>query len=212
MHDEAFIKDRTEMVGAGPGFDFADFVLRTRPDAMTHVQNALEFLETTLLADGREWLAGTKEPSLVDIEMVWPFAWLLAVPGASEPYITKELYPKVFAWIERYNRAVDSAGGSLRAPETLSGEQVAEVLGKAAAGETGVEQSDPLVQIQGLREGQVVQVWPTDSGAGHKTVGKLVGLTGKEIVIETTEGDVSVRVHAPRHGFRVVAQEKANLS
>ncbi|KAL4811160.1 hypothetical protein BDV18DRAFT_155770 [Aspergillus unguis] len=212
MQNEAFMKDRTDMIGAGPGFEFSDFVLKTRAEGINYVKNAVELLETTLLADGRQWIAGGDAPTLADIEMVWPLAWLFAVPGATDPYIKKESFPKVFAWADRFQKAVEAAQKSLRKPESLSGEQVAEILGKATVAETAVEQNDPLVQIQGLREGQTVQVWPTDSGAGHKTVGKLVGLTSKEIVIETTQGDVSVRVHAPRHGFRVAALEKANLS
>ncbi|KAL4920633.1 hypothetical protein BDW62DRAFT_215889 [Aspergillus aurantiobrunneus] len=217
MHNEAFMKDRVEMVGGGPGFDFAQFVLGARPDAMTEVKNAMQFLEMTLLADGREWLAGTDAPSLADIEMVWPLHWLFSTPGAvPEPYISAQLFPKTFAWVDRFQAAVAIAEKSLRAPETLSGEEVAEVLVKAAADDTPsvIEQGDPLVQAHGLHEGQVVQLWPTDTGSNHKTVGRLVGLTGQEITIETVEGDVSVRVHAPRHGFHIaaLAVEKANLS
>ncbi|KAL2815239.1 hypothetical protein BDW59DRAFT_177669 [Aspergillus cavernicola] len=216
LRNEAFLKDRVDMLGGGPDFDFADFVLRTRPDAIVEVKNALELLETTLLADGRQWLAGTEAPSLADIEMVWPLHWLLSTPGAvPEPHISARLFPKAFAWVDRFQAAIATAGKSLRAPETLSGEQVIEVLGKAGADKTAdvVEQRDPLVQSHGLHQGQVVQLWPSDTGSSHKTVGRLVGLTGREITIEATEADVSVRIHAPRQGFQVSAlpQEMANL-
>ncbi|KAI9368312.1 hypothetical protein BJX61DRAFT_537356 [Aspergillus egyptiacus] len=195
------------MMGGGD-FDFVGFVLATRPDAIVAVKNAIEFLETTLLADGRQWLAGTEAPSLADIEMVWPLHWLFSTPGAlPEDHISASLFPKVFAWVDRFQTAVSAAQQSLRAPETFSGEQVAELLKGMTADETAdvIDEGDPLVQASGLHKGQLVQLWPTDSGFTHKTVGRLLGLTGKEITIETVEGDVSVRVHAPRHGFQVAA-------
>ncbi|KAL4944658.1 hypothetical protein BDV06DRAFT_210084 [Aspergillus oleicola] len=220
MHDEAFMKDRMDMIGGGAGgsgADFANIILAGRSDAIVEVKNAFEFLETTLLANGRQWLAGTDAPGLADIEMVWPIHWMISVPGAlPEEHISASLFPKVFAWVERFQEAVEKAKKSAREPASLSGEQVAELLQKAAADGSAdvIDESDPLVQDKGFKKGQVVQVWPSDTGSRHKTVGKLVGLTAKEITIETVEGEVSVRVHAPRRGFQVaeIPAEKANLS
>ncbi|KAL2786273.1 hypothetical protein BJX66DRAFT_37331 [Aspergillus keveii] len=214
---EPFLKDRADMVGGGPNLNFADLIQATRPDAIVAVKNAIEFLETTLLADGREWLAKTDAPGLGDIETAWALSWLFSTPGAvPEDHISPRLFPKVFAWVNRFQKAVRAAEKSLPKITTLSGEQVADLLGKAASDHTAdvIEENDPLVQANGFHRGQLVQVWPTDSGARHKTVGKLVGLTSQEITIETTEGEVTVRVHAPRKGFRVgaAAPEKANLS
>jgi hypothetical protein len=149
--------------------------------------------------------------------MVWPLHWLFSIPGAvPEPYISERLFPRVYAWVDRFQKTVAKEAKALRTPETLSGTQVVERLATAAADETMdiVEQNDPLVQTHGLHKGQMVQLWPTDSGSRHKTAGRLVGLTSKEITIETTEGEISVRVHAPRQGFHVagLTPEKANLS
>jgi hypothetical protein len=54
--------------------------------------------------------------------------------------------------------------------------------------------------------GQDVEVWPTDSGFQNKDIGRLVRLEADEITwaSRTQAGNV-VRVHAPRHGFRVQA-------
>ncbi|KAL2842537.1 hypothetical protein BJY01DRAFT_200494 [Aspergillus pseudoustus] len=217
ISNEAFLKDRADMVGGGPNLNFADLVQATRPDAIVAVKNAIQFLETTLLADGRQWLAKTESPSLADIESVWSLSWLFSTPGAvPEDHISAQVFPKVFAWVDRFQKAFAAAEKSLKKINTLSGEQVAELLSNAASDHTKdvIEENDPLVQATGLHKGQLVQLWPTDSGSRHKTVGKLVGLTSKEITIETTEGEVSVRVHAPRKGFYVNAlgPEKANLS
>ncbi|KAL2802071.1 hypothetical protein BJX63DRAFT_441495 [Aspergillus granulosus] len=199
--------DRVDTVGGGPNLNFADLVQATRPDQIVAVENAIEFLETTLLVDGQQWLANTEAPSLADIESLCSLSWLFSTPGAvPEEHISAQLFPKVFVEVDRFEKAVATAEKSLQKINTLSGEQVAELLGKFALDHTAdvIEENDPLV----------VQSWPTSSGSRHKTVGKLVGLTSKEITIETTEGEVSVRVHAPRKGFHVNAlgPERASLS
>jgi hypothetical protein len=53
-----------------------------------------------------------------------------------------------------------------------------------------------------------VQVWPTDTGSNYKDMGRLVSMTSKEITIEPGEADTIVRVHAPRHGFRISPYEE----
>lgn len=64
----------------------------------------------------------------------------------------------------------------------------------------GVDEGDP----SGLRLGEMIEVWPTDSGVRHRDRGRLVGLNEKEVVVQTQGGQVAgVRVHVPRHGFRL---------
>lgn len=59
----------------------------------------------------------------------------------------------------------------------------------------------------GLKEGQDVEVWPTDTGFRHRDRGRLVGLGRDEVVLEVQSkvGGRMVRVHTPREGFRVQA-------
>lgn len=66
--------------------------------------------------------------------------------------------------------------------------------------------SSEIEDPTGLKIGDQIEVWPIDSGFGSKDRGKLVRLDGEEVVIEkvNAKGTV-VRVHAPRHGFRVRA-------
>jgi len=57
-----------------------------------------------------------------------------------------------------------------------------------------------------LKEGEEVMVWPIDSGMNDRDQGILCALTSNEVVIDVKtllEGR-SVRVHYPRHNFRVV--------
>lgn len=64
-----------------------------------------------------------------------------------------------------------------------------------------------MVDVQdptGLQKGQEVQVWPIDTGMNNKDKGRLVGLSSHEIVIEScTKDGVKVKIHTPRHGFRI---------
>ena len=38
------------------------------PEALAHIWDAFDFLETGLLAYGRQWILKTEKPSLADIE------------------------------------------------------------------------------------------------------------------------------------------------
>lgn len=48
-----------------------------RPEALAEIRDAAELLETTLLADGREWVLKTPGPTLADIEAVWVLHWVV---------------------------------------------------------------------------------------------------------------------------------------
>ena len=63
-----------------------------------------------------------------------------------------------------------------------------------------MEVNDP----SGLKKGDVIEVWPIDTGFNHRDKGRLVKLDGAEVVIEgkTVKGG-AIRIHCPRHGFRV---------
>lgn len=65
LRDPNFVKDREDYFGNGWTGSAA---LKKRPEALVHMRDAFEFLETGLLADGRQWVLGTENPSLADIE------------------------------------------------------------------------------------------------------------------------------------------------
>jgi hypothetical protein len=84
----------------------------------------------------------------------------------------------------------------------LSGAEAAEMIAGEgfAVEEASVDGSDP----SGLKKGEEVEIWPIDSGFSHKDRGRLVGLSTGEVVIEgRMESGKEVRIHCPRHGFRV---------
>ncbi|KAK5987097.1 hypothetical protein PT974_11215 [Cladobotryum mycophilum] len=207
LKDPRYFKDRGDYIGGNLS---KESMARARPEATMEFSAAFELLETTLLADGREWILRTKEPSLADIEAVWPFHWLSGIPGALPVEIfSPEKFPKVYAWMKRFQDAVSVAKKKVEKVVTLDGEAAASFIegSEYHDAEGSVDEADPVVVAQGLKKGDAVVVSPTDTGKAHKDVGKLVSVDGKEVVIEVvTEKKKSVRVHAPRHGFRVKKQ------
>ncbi|KAE9375167.1 hypothetical protein N431DRAFT_542783 [Stipitochalara longipes BDJ] len=211
LKDPAFLKDRADMISGVIEYT-PEALAAARPQAINEVRNVFEFLETTLLVDGRKWILGTEDPSLADIEAVWPLHWISLVPGALPPdQISAALYPRVFSWIGRFKEAVSSSEKALPVPLTVEGGQALETIVASLYNEEEgkVDENDLVVQQQGLKKGQLVRVWPTDSGSRHKDLGKLFGINSKEVVIETMAGQSAVRVHAPRHGFGVCAVNPA---
>ena len=65
LRDPKFTKDREDFTGTGWTKENID---RGRPEAAVGIKQACEFLEGTMLADGREWILKTGGPSLADIE------------------------------------------------------------------------------------------------------------------------------------------------
>lgn len=114
--------------------------------------------------------------------------------------ISAQQFPKVFAWIDRFNGALAEAKKKAGKPASLKGDAAAKRVleGQFVDSEIGVNASDPLK----LNKGQVVEVWPTDSGFRHRDRGQLIGLDDDEVVIAA---DTGARLHFPRTGFRVAA-------
>lgn len=137
---------------------------------------------------------------------VWPFHWLLELKGALPASLfSKEKFPKVYAWIDRFSEAISTAESATPQPTTLNGAEAVKHVtqGEFCENELDVDASDPL----GLKKGQDVESWPIDSGFKHHDRGKLVSLTSKEVVLasQSKVGGKEVRIHHPRWNFRIRA-------
>ncbi|KAK2755197.1 glutathione s-transferase [Colletotrichum kahawae] len=171
LRDPAWFKDRSGYVGAPLS---AEAMERNKPDAVNEVRRNMEFLETTLLADGRDWVLKTDGPSLADIEAVWLVHWLTGIPGAlPKEYISAEKFPKVFAWIARFQKEISAAKKAAPKVETVSGDEAAKIVTSSPYNEPEgkVDTNDALVAAASLTAGEEVVVWPTDTGATHKDSG-----------------------------------------
>jgi len=140
-------------------------------------------------------------------QAIWTFDWLNGLKGAlPRELFTDQHYPKVFAWIGRFNHALKTAKENGPKPTTLKGDVAARRIldARYAEKETVIDQDDPLP----LRHGDDVQVWPIDSGFNHRDRGQLIGLTADEIVLRVTTAvkpGQDIHLHFPRTGFRIAA-------
>ncbi|KAK8055399.1 Thioredoxin-like protein [Apiospora rasikravindrae] len=213
-NDPKFLADRAEMMGLprdGPSPISKEARAARRPQALCEIAEAMHLLESTLLAgsdsDGnsKNWLLGTERPTLADIEAVFVFVWLASMSALPKDTMGPEAFPRLYAWMARFTKTVEAAEKENGAPKSAGGDEAAKaIFGSAfAEAEGSVDGSNPIVVAEGLKKGDRVKVWPTDSGFGHKESGKLVSMSLKEIVVEVQGKEDSVRVHAPRHGFKV---------
>lgn len=134
------------------------------------------------------------------------FDWLVGLKGAlPKEVISPQEFPKVFAYIGRWNKMLKEKKAQAPKPASLKGEEAAKRVLSAqfADKEIGVRAADPL----GLKEGQEVEVWPSDMGSGfnYRDRGTLIGLDDEEVIISVDAGGSSFRLHCPRSGFRVAA-------
>jgi len=121
--------------------------------------------------------------------------------------ISDKQYPKVFAWIARFNGAIKAAKAAAPKPTTLKGDEAAKRISGAnyAEAEAKVDEQDPM----NLAQGEDVEVWPIDTGFRHRDRGQLVGINEEEIVLQlhSKTQDQDLRLHFPRTNFRVSAVE-----
>ncbi|KIW27179.1 uncharacterized protein PV07_06941 [Cladophialophora immunda] len=201
LNDPKFTKDREEYSGRPWS---KEYIAENRPEAVAAIRSGFKLLETTLLADGRKWVLKTEKPTLADIEAIWTFDWLNGLKGAlPRELISDKGYPKVFAWIARFNNVLKAAKAQAPKPASLKGDAAAERILNASFvdKDLGVDPADPL----GLQPGTEVEVFPIDLGTQHHDQGRLVGLTEDEVVLSTQAKGKEVRLHFPRTGFRIKA-------
>ncbi|KAL8857678.1 MAG: hypothetical protein Q9178_005843 [Gyalolechia marmorata] len=203
LNDPKWVKDREDYMGRSWA---KEDMGKGRPEALAHLREAFQLLESTLLADGRQWILRTEQPSLADIEAIWPFHWLSGMEGALPPSVFgNDNFPKVYAWIDRFSAALKAARKSAPKVTTLKGAEAIQYITQAEFAEPDgeVDSRDPLA----LKKGQDVESWPIDSGFNHRDRGQLIALTRQEIVLKTQAkvGHRDVHIHHPRTNFRIRA-------
>jgi hypothetical protein len=119
-----------------------------------------------------------------------------------EDVVSERIFPRTFAWLTRYRAAVEKAKSTASEPRTVDGEAAAKSILTSGFGHTpvSVDGDDPA----SLSEGSQVQVYPADWVTEHKDQGRLVGLAPDEVTVAVkSKGDVEIRIHAPRTGFKI---------
>ena len=213
LKDPKFVKDRQAYTGRS--WDESN-QKALRPEGLSHIRDAFDLLEFSLLADGREWILGSDKPTLADINAVWPFFWLKSMKTVlPDNLVSPKSHPRAFAYIDRFDGAVKAALSKQRKPTRLqSSEAIAHITSAKYPDPDGsmqIDQNDLIAET--LKKGQTVASWPVDTGFQNKDVGKLVKLDKQELVLEVPgkDGRQGIRIHHPRWNFRVKPVEEARL-
>lgn len=142
----------------------------------------------------------------------WIFRWFLNDLRAPKEYFNAQVYPKTFAWLDRYNDALKTALKQSGKPTPIKGDAALAAITSAeyTDHELVVDDKDPLQLGKDIE----VRVWPTDGGGrGHEDRGLLVKLNKDEVAIQVKASNgKDIRLHAPRWNFRIrPVEDKAKL-
>lgn len=200
VQNKTFLDDRQKLMGGRRMT--AENMQAGRPDGLQNMRQAFHLLENTFLADDRRWILGTKEPSVADIDAVWPFQWLVVDRGMKGALPDEQFgasnYPKTHAWIQRVMSRVTAAREKTGKPNVLDGKTASSRISSTTSPTEPLtfDDNDPL----GFKAGDTVSVYPSDYGQAHKDQGTLIGLTVSEVVIRNSKG---LHLHFPRLNFRI---------
>ncbi|CAK4030248.1 glutathione s-transferase like [Lecanosticta acicola] len=205
LKDPTFQKDRAGFFGPGWRVDASSY-----SEGLVNMRHFFGTAES-LFADGRQWVAGTKEVSLADLEGIWVFDWFLNDLRPKPEYFGEDRYPKVHEWRSRFRQALATARE--QAPQTVSlkGPDAVSLVTQAAFSDQDlvVDSTDPMR----LQDGAMVELFPTDGGGfTHQDRGRLVKLSPDEVALAVqSAGGEEMHVHAPRWQFRIRAIDGARL-
>lgn len=183
-----FIKDREGVFKILSNPDLLKGKLR--PHGLATLRSIFAGFEENALGKGK-FIHGD-EPTLADAHVAWAMHFALMRLVAGTPGLTKEDFPKLFAWLERFLEATKYTTND------ISGEEAKKII---LAGEFGkIGQNELSDDASGLKLGERVAINQLDADKTHPVVGKLVSLGLHEVVVEVDSG---VRVHLPRIGQSV---------
>jgi len=200
LQNKAFLDDRQKLSG---GRRMTKEAMEAgRPDGLQKIRHIFDMFESTFLADNRKWILDTNEPTVADIDAVWPFEWMIIDPYMKDclpqQNVNVKVYPKVYAWVTRFMDLVEEKKKACAVPTTLDGEAMTSrtMSASSPADDIGFSKDDPL----DLQEEDKIQVFPSDYGQMGVSVGRLVGLSTNEVVIENDKG---LHLHFPRWNFSI---------
>lgn len=142
--------DRKDLFSVFCRPDFANL----RSNAIAEFKQLLDFVENDFIEQG-PWIGGDR-CSLSDIHASWMIKWALqTLTTAEEPGVSKQDFPKVYAWIEGMPKHDEKGDAeSVKAAEAAKSVLSADY----AAKEIGVDENDST----GLKVGMDVKVAPND--------------------------------------------------
>lgn len=201
LQDKDWIADRAKLLN----FDFAAAAAVRQPSALVETAALLENIET-LLADGRDWVLGSATVTPVDVEAVWIFLWLERMKGGfPDAHFGKAKFPRVRAWMERFNKVLEEAKAKQGPVEDISGDEASKLIKSAALSDVAsvpIQANDLTAKQVGVSLGDHVTIWTNDvPNAKERDSGKLLALTNSQVWLEVSTAEGSFRLQTPRSTF-----------
>lgn len=181
-------------------------------------------IQNQLATSSSPFLLGGSAPTLADISAHTLITWAIKLRTASSVLVLPSSkappeYRKVMEWVETIQALLDSGAKDPANPGTkasvISGDEAARIAVTSAASglvdgkKVQVDTSDPLIKASWLKEGDAVEVTPTDTGRVPQ-LGRLEGLTSETVSIriavpaENGNGEGKTLMgHFPRIGYSV---------
>lgn len=208
LSNKEFTDDRKELWGREWTADHQDSL---RPEALVNLRSQVQLLEQDLLTEGQDWIFPGPNPSISDIHAAWIFTWLADMDDAlPKELFSAEIYPKAYAWFDRYRTAIAKAMDNMEKSgkvRELEGEAAIKEITSGPFGDKqpSIDGRDPT----GLKGGEHVNGYPTDTGFTRRDEGDLIGLTAQEVTISSKASNgTEIRVHHPRWNFAVIPAGK----
>ena len=133
---------------------------------------------------------------------------MVSLPNAMpDGFFGTKRYPTTRAWLSRYDDAIAKAKKEAPQVTALEGAAAVERILASPFKDEGLRvDSNPL----GLKQDEVVSMWPIDTGYDRKDTGRLVKLNADEVAIATKseQGGKEVRIHYPRWNYAVASAGK----
>ncbi|KAF2438467.1 hypothetical protein P171DRAFT_331058, partial [Karstenula rhodostoma CBS 690.94] len=133
---------------------------------------------------------------------IWPVDWATSMNMPSH-VVSEELFPKVYAWISRFQHVLEDAASAGPKLVIVNGDEAVSYMknirgSQEARPDDVVDKKDP----RAVECGTFVEIYPSDRGSEHGDAGRLVALAPDSVTI-MAEGALGLRIHAPRTGFKM---------
>ncbi|KAF8915912.1 hypothetical protein CPB85DRAFT_1292377 [Mucidula mucida] len=206
---EVFLQDRAAFSNV-PSISAASMI-NVRGKNLSLIASHIALSEEQL-GDGREWLFDTTSPSLADVSLHFILSWIKAAPGTESVFDEKKA-PRTLKWLSRTTEYLSNLKSTLSVTK-ITGDEAAKRIASGTHEDYFVVGFDLVEAMRlGLKDGEIVQVTPDDTGRAFPTTGRLIGLSQEEYVLETTSSFGVFKCHFPRIGFtvRVLTESKSKL-
>ncbi|KAI5124958.1 hypothetical protein M0805_007385 [Coniferiporia weirii] len=196
-----FIEDRSKWFGVPMNVE----KLTARQPAIKSLLSSHMSLLEEQLADGREWIFDTVTVGYGDLSVYSVYSWIIRFRGMRE-VLTAENFPNSIAWMGRMSEFVKiKREANAPAISKIQGDAAAKIIADSVGPQPReiIFDEDEASRLN-LQLGSLVSVTPDDNATNYPTIGKLVGLSREEVVLQVGgTAAPSLRCHFPRFSYLI---------